>query len=114
MVAFANSSFLAGQGRLGAWNWGRPGTPGSRGGFQERGPRLGLLICILHLALSLTRQRVGAGGLSGRTRAALDVPVCEALGSGSSSSKGLCCALLACLSRVSLVNRPDLLPRLNA
>lgn len=34
--------------------------------------------------------------------------------SAHAASRGLCCALLACLSRVSLVNRPDLLPRLNA
>lgn len=122
-VAFASSPSLAGRGRRVAQGWGGPGAAGSREGWRgarpgwssppsaplpphssdppARGPA----------GVWVLAACQGAPGLLGvRARGAPDSWQLRA----HSAIRGSCCALLACLSRVSLVNRPDLLPRLNA
>lgn len=80
--------------------------------------RLGLLPAPLPAPPhSGTSRSVGAGGVSGRARAAFGVRARGAPDSWQLRARrfrGLCCACLLVLSHVNLVNRPDLLPRLNA
>lgn len=87
-------------------------------GWKGARPGWGSPPALLRSSRSRTGQSVGAGGVSGRARAALCVRARGAPDSrqlrAHSGTRGSCGALLACLSRVSLVNRPDLLPRLNA
>ena len=115
-VAYASGPSLAGRGRRVAQNWGAPGAAGSCGRLEGCGLRLGLLPCTSPPARGPAEVWVlaacqGAPGLlSAFERVGLPTPGSSA----HAASRGLCCALLACLSRVNLVNRPDLLPRLNA
>lgn len=117
-VAFAIGPSLAGQGLRVAQSWGGPGAAGSRGRLEAVwvqagavplhpfGPPTRGLAKLWVLAACQGAPRL----LSAFERVELPTPGSSA----HSAFRDLCCALLACLSRVSLVNLPDLLPRLNA
>lgn len=72
-VAFASGPSLAGRGRRVAQSWGGPGAAGSRGRLEGVGPGWGCSSAPVRSARSGTSQSVGAGGMSGRARAALRV-----------------------------------------